>query len=495
MKSLTIQLPDFAAMSDEEMQRHSLTGSRDGRWSSLTLWLLDKFGTDKLDLGEAWSRTWPGWECPVCKRPKFQIARLTDNDVLLCRLDEHHDHLVDHLKKRIGKTILAASRDEAGLIRRRAFAATFPLVERFAKLLVCNDCNAADGAMKAQLGKDVPPYFSFSPSEIAAFIVPAPNVPHAFEVDIGETIWRDAKPDVEQRIAFAEMMADRIERGLHDREQDRWSHSRTNNVEMFYNVAIGQLPLNERPEGLDNALLARSISSHGRASNAPRPRKPSLPPTAQEFAALDAEKTRLSIPWRDAGSDWCCEVCARSKFEILRKSNSGAWTANVMRFETYDEERDPVSRRYRFDGNETSLILGSARSALICHDCRQIVTDAVSSMPGSDPGCMSLADIRSLVGSALPHARHEVDKDAICELVHGNGEWIAAVGSFLRHRNEALDIDLAHYRLMANEGLSAAAARAAAIPILVAEGRLPPADAGARFDWLMAERRRLSPSD
>lgn len=91
MKTVTVRLPDFAAMSDEEMQHHSLTGSRDGRWSSLTLWLLERFGTDKLELGDAWSQTWTGWECPVCKRPKFEIARLTDNNVLLCQLDEHHD--------------------------------------------------------------------------------------------------------------------------------------------------------------------------------------------------------------------------------------------------------------------------------------------------------------------------------------------------------------------------------------------------------------------
>ena len=70
--------PDFAAMSDEEMQRHNLTGSRDGRWSSLTLWLLagqnvgpfpksfqslstgfipDAFGVDKDGRGNARAST------------------------------------------------------------------------------------------------------------------------------------------------------------------------------------------------------------------------------------------------------------------------------------------------------------------------------------------------------------------------------------------------------------------------------------------------------
>lgn len=53
MKTVTVRLPDFATMFDEEMQRHSLTGNRDGQWSSLTLWLLERFGTDKVELGEA----------------------------------------------------------------------------------------------------------------------------------------------------------------------------------------------------------------------------------------------------------------------------------------------------------------------------------------------------------------------------------------------------------------------------------------------------------
>ena len=36
---------------------------------------------------------------------------------------------------------------------------------------------------------------------------------------------------------------------------------------------------------------------------------------------------------------------------------------------------------------------------------------------------------------------------------------------------------------------STSAARSAAIPLLVADGRLPPADAHQKFDWLMGERR------
>lgn len=491
MKTVMIRFPDFASMSDEEMQRHALTNARDGRWSLLTHWLLERFGTDQLELGDAWARTWWGWECPACKRPKMDIARLTDQNVLLCQLDEHHDHLIDHLKKVIGRDIPGAALDEIGAIRRRAFATIFPLVERFERQLICNDCNAADGKMKKEIGQDIPAHFSFSPSEIAAFIVASPNAPHKLEVDIGEAIWNEAKADFEQRIAFAETMAERITQGLHDREQGRSDLTRTGNVELFYRMAFDQLSANDRPSGLEDAIRRRSISRHGKALTKKKARQKHVPPTAAEFSDLDNRLNAESIPWRSAGSNWRCEICDRSKFEILRRSNKGVWTAKVMQFEAYEDEIDPRSLRLRYNGREGARTIGTERLALICQDCRQVVTDAVSLIPEADHRCMSLADIRSLIGDPLPHLRHDVDKEEMLDLVRNNGDWISAVGDYLRHRNDAIDVSMPHHLLMVRDGLSADAARATVIPMLVDAGRLSPVDAEERFDWLMAERSRL----
>lgn len=49
------------------------------------------------------------------------------------------------------------------------------MAERFFPRLVCEDCNTADGKAKTDLKGVVDPDFSFSPSEIARFILSRPT--------------------------------------------------------------------------------------------------------------------------------------------------------------------------------------------------------------------------------------------------------------------------------------------------------------------------------
>jgi hypothetical protein len=256
-------------------------------------------------------------------------------------------------------------------------------------------------------------------------------------------------------------------------------------------MAFDQLSANDRPSGLEDAIRRRSISRHGKALTKKKARRKQAPPTAAEFSDLDNRLSAESIPWRNAGSSWRCEICDRSKFEIVRRSNKGVWAAKVMQFEAYEDEIDPRSLRLRYNGREAARTIGSERLALICQDCRQVVTDAVSLIPEADHRCMSLLDIRSLIGVPLPHLRHDVDKEEMLDLVRNNGDWTSAVADYLRHRNDAIDVSMPHHLLMVRDGLSADAARAAVIPMLVDAGRLSPVDAEERFDWLMAERSRL----
>ncbi len=83
-RSLTIDLPDFKSMSDDEVQAHVLARRRDGRWSVQTRWLMSLFETDRLELNEAWAENRADWTCSACNRPKIEIARLTNQGVLLC---------------------------------------------------------------------------------------------------------------------------------------------------------------------------------------------------------------------------------------------------------------------------------------------------------------------------------------------------------------------------------------------------------------------------
>ena len=144
MTTLQIEVPDFAAMTDDEVERHPLARTKDGRWSTQTRWLLEQLGTDRLDLNEAWAQTWTDWECPCCRRRKSEIARLTDAGVLLCQLDWHHDHLEDAASAVMRAMATAGVHGSLLVTRKRACSAARPLIARFARVLLCNDCNAAD---------------------------------------------------------------------------------------------------------------------------------------------------------------------------------------------------------------------------------------------------------------------------------------------------------------------------------------------------------------
>lgn len=152
MTEISLAIPDFNSMSDEEVARHPLAWGRDGRWSGQTRWLLERFETDRLELNEAWTMTSTVWECPCCKRYKPEIARFSNKSVLHCQLDRHHDHLSDLAGDILRTAALRDIPDELVSIRKSACNATLLLVERFAETLICNDCNAADGAMKAAFG-------------------------------------------------------------------------------------------------------------------------------------------------------------------------------------------------------------------------------------------------------------------------------------------------------------------------------------------------------
>jgi rubredoxin len=495
MKSLHLELPNFAAMSDDEVEQHMMTRSMDGRWSSQTRWLLAQFETDKLDLNEAWAQTWVDWQCPCCQRRKLEIARLTDKGVLLCQLDWHHDHLADAAGDVIRSKATVGVSDELLITRKRACAAALPLIERFAPVLLCNDCNAADAVMKARLGANVPRAFSFSPQEIARFITPTPHASHALDEEVGRKLWPGALAQFRERMAFAELMGERIGAGLHDRTVISFDDPARNfeDPRLLYRLASDAGGVRNRPDGIGEALLARSRSTAGRSITGKKRASAKIRiPTEDEFRALDEAQTAASPPWRNAGPDWRCPSCARSKFEILRLSNKGAWRAAIMLLNDYSRETDPESLRRRDRELNLPIVLSEHRQIGVCHDCRQIVTDAMSARPGTDQDSLRIADLADLVGEAQPHTRHSVEKDAIMAAIEANAAWSLAVKDFWVHREEANAIRFERWRLTRNGGVSPQAARRVLVPRLVAAGTLPADDPENWFDWMIAESERLS---
>ena len=495
-RTLTVVLPDFASMSDDEVQAHVLARHRDGKWSYQTRGLLEAFATDRLELNEAWAENWIDWKCPVCNRHKVEIARLTDHDVLLCQLDYHHDHLGDHASAIMRAHLPADLPDTILPLRKRAIAVAVSLVERFSETLLCNDCNAADGAMKAQLGKAVPSSFSFRPSEIARFIRPQPHRSHDLNLALGAQLWEEAREDFDRRNDFAKMLGAQIASGHHDCERTTYGERQTDDSKLFFRLGSEAATARNRVDGLSEALLARSRSTAGRwSAGHAKPAQKVQVPSASEFAKIDAERSAASRWWRDSGADWRCPCCDRSKFEIMRRSRKGGWTAMIMVTHDFDLETNPASLARRAVHHEGPIVLRGHRQIGMCQDCRQILSDALTIRPGTAADCLSLTQIRALAANPTPHARHAITAQEVGARIDSNGAWLAGVTDYWCHQRQASDVGLEHYRMMCSTGLTAAGARDLVIPKLVKAGQLPEMESADWFDWWMEEDERMRQLD
>lgn len=117
---------------------------------------------------QLWARVGPDWTCPSCRRSKFEILRWTMRfprtvnrfEDWMAGLHEHHDH----------------ARSWTGVGK-----------ARFVPTILCDQCNAADGAAKRRL--KLPENFSFSPSEIGGFVVATPHGKHAIDYGLAASIY------------------------------------------------------------------------------------------------------------------------------------------------------------------------------------------------------------------------------------------------------------------------------------------------------------------
>lgn len=126
---------------------------------------------------QLWAEVGPDWICPSCRRSKYQILRWTMRfprlpnrfEDWMAALHTHHDH--------------ARSFDGIG-------------IARFQPTVLCDQCNAADGAAKRRL--KLPENFSFSPDEIGKFVSTEPHGKHRIAFEIAERIYLSlskARPD------------------------------------------------------------------------------------------------------------------------------------------------------------------------------------------------------------------------------------------------------------------------------------------------------------
>jgi rubredoxin len=162
---------------------------------------------------QLWDERPQDWRCPCCKRAKSALLRPGRDGGLLGALHWHHDHIMDYPNDllrdnpqlgsnwmpRLETQFPGADHFRSGLCR---------FVERFPSEVICQDCNAAEGAAKQQIKADR--YFSFAPPEITCIIASNPNEKHRVDREIAERIWRAQAGFLVRRKRFIERTIERL---------------------------------------------------------------------------------------------------------------------------------------------------------------------------------------------------------------------------------------------------------------------------------------------
>lgn len=128
----------------------------------------DYYHHDGLHYRHLWQEIGDTWTCPGCGRTKYQIMRWakrfpkSPNSFMgwVAPLHRHHDHSVGYFER--GQP-------------------------RFPQTTICDQCNASDGAVKRKL--KLPSNFSFSPQEIALFVLATPHGKHVINFDVALSIY------------------------------------------------------------------------------------------------------------------------------------------------------------------------------------------------------------------------------------------------------------------------------------------------------------------
>lgn len=465
----------------------------DGKWTEQTKALLARFGTDRLDLNRNWSGTSVRWSCPCCGRGKPGIARLTEGGVLLAHLHLHHDHMRERLNKLLRDRLGTPWAKDLSASSRHADTHMRALVVRFRDAMVCDGCNTAEGDAKRELG--LPPDFSFAPSEIAGFVRPRPNAMNEIDVDEARRVWLAVRDEFESRLAFAEVLVDRLASGLFAMERGATS------TPLFSPSTLDDFVARQaRTQGPVGALAAwayrlwgdlnhRSVSRDGVGGSGKRRRPVRIrPPTDAEVAAFELKPGK---GWERTPADWTCPCCERSKRAILRLGKSGRWFTQIRTLAVLDHETDAENlsfRRALYPDHLGHTVVAARRDRYVCADCRDVVGDLRRARNDLEGTMLTLDDVRDCLGEIRDNEKAEIDLELAAERAEANYVLERAGAEFEEHRNVALHL----WKVWKCFGPDAIAeAREALTTAARAEGLDPEAVPGA-IRWLLLQGKRFA---
>lgn len=432
-RTIAVEFPLLSEFSDTELEHEFL--NRDGAWHSQTVAICAAFGGEKLDLDANWASQPPYFVCPGCGRSKPQLAKITKAGVILCRLDEHHDHLTDRIQSEmralLGPEWARQISEDAGHIGH----ACSDLVRRFTPSMVCVDCNTADGLAKTRI-PEIHAAFSFSPDEIGRFIAVQPNREHEVDFESAKRVWLEVKASFEDRLELADLLKTRLAAGRLSQIRGNvpppgssspprlrplyFMHSQVGRTPGAYEVISAEL----------SSFEARSISRAAVATQSSKRRKPAVEAsTDADVAAHDGSGAPHF--WHGVTAAWTCTGCNRSRREILRRHRKtrDRWSGRLWKHEELRVIELPGEAPF-VDGHEYHLL---------CGDCVEVERGAKLRQPGlSDRHAFVRIDDIKAVISPQANGPHVVDWAEAIRRINANRSFQAEIESYWRTYRRAI---------------------------------------------------------
>lgn len=285
----------------------------DAEFSPQTLKIVENLGAKGAFLNKWWVMTPMDWKCPACKRSKPQIAKLDSREYASCKLEEHHDHMKDIVRRLFEE--ISSSRDNVvatELAERFAIRTSFA-ISAYDNTVICADCNKADGIakLKAKIHSD----FSFSPDEIGCFIKPSSNKAHEIDVGIAKDIWQKGLNTFEKRMQLAKYIAELAASDSHWYQPSSSTAKQVKDTANYRFNLCGLKDLSYEPERLlYNTTPFKGNHSSWRLNS--RPPTEGIP-TCGQIDHLSRTRGRC---WNRYEDKWQCPCCERIKHGCLQPS-------------------------------------------------------------------------------------------------------------------------------------------------------------------------------
>ncbi|RNF51541.1 hypothetical protein EBI00_06490 [Marinomonas hwangdonensis] len=307
----------------------------DAEFSKQTRLIVQSLNAKGVHLNRWWVMTPTNWQCPSCNRTKLEIARLDHHGFASCQLHEHHDHMKDTVRELFIES--SSSRDVvvADCMSERFAIRTAFAISAYDNTVICADCNKADGEAKRLSNANR--YFSFSPSEIAKFIIVNPNEEHRIDQEKAKNLWDENKFTFDKRMEIAGLIADLAASNNH------WykpSTKTSKGIEKDANYWFSYYGLSEIDrEKEPRQLLYNPTPFKGRVDlwrktlRAENSRKPT-PGDVQHLVKVNGRF------WNKVDDIWECPCCKRSKYECIQMSKKNKWVFEIKNIYSNCESSD-----------------------------------------------------------------------------------------------------------------------------------------------------------